>query len=66
MAESLTKPIDAAADVSFDPALIRKYDGFGPRYTSYPTADRFTDAFGAERFVNALLERVESGARQPL
>ena len=34
---------------------IRKYDGFGPRYTSYPTADRFTEVFGAEQFANALL-----------
>ena len=30
---------------------IRKYDGFGPRYTSYPTADRFTDAFGADQLI---------------
>ena len=30
-----------------DPALIRKYDVAGPRYTSYPTADRFHTRFGA-------------------
>jgi oxygen-independent coproporphyrinogen-3 oxidase len=66
MAKPFTKPIDAAAGVSFDPALIRKYDGFGPRYTSYPTADRFTDAFGADRFVNALLARVDRATVQPL
>jgi len=28
-----------------DAALIRKYDGPGPRYTSYPTADRFAPAY---------------------
>ena len=28
-------------DVIFDPQLIRRYDVNGPRYTSYPTADRF-------------------------
>jgi hypothetical protein len=33
---------DGVAPVSFDRELIRKYDGLGPRYTSYPTADRFT------------------------
>jgi oxygen-independent coproporphyrinogen III oxidase len=29
----------------FDPALIRKYDKAGPRYTSYPTAVQFHDGF---------------------
>ncbi|WP_293391416.1 oxygen-independent coproporphyrinogen III oxidase [Nevskia sp.] len=28
------------------PALVRKYDGNGPRYTSYPTALQFDPAFG--------------------
>jgi oxygen-independent coproporphyrinogen-3 oxidase len=31
--------------LQFDPELIRKYDKSGPRYTSYPTAPQFTDAF---------------------
>src|SRR5438477_10562956 len=57
MANSHATSIDSVAPVSFDPALIRKYDGFGPRYTSYPTADRFTPAFTAENAVNALLSR---------
>ena len=26
-------------------ALLRKYDQAGPRYTSYPTADRFVEAY---------------------
>ena len=29
------------SDLVVDAALIRKYGGNGPRYTSYPTADRF-------------------------
>ena len=29
------------------PELLRRYDVPGPRYTSYPTADRFVEAFGA-------------------
>jgi oxygen-independent coproporphyrinogen III oxidase len=66
MPTPLARPSATATGVSFDPALIRKYDGFGPRYTSYPTADRFTDAFGAERFVNALLARVDRATVQPL
>jgi len=54
------------AGLRFDPRLIRKYDGFGPRYTSYPTADRFTDTFTAEDHVNALEGRNASRANQPL
>jgi len=45
------------SNVSFDPQLIRKYDQFGPRYTSYPTADRFSEAFRTEDLVAALLAR---------
>ena len=47
----------AAADLVLDTALVRKYDLFGPRYTSYPTADRFHEAFTAEHYVNALHTR---------
>ncbi|HTT71853.1 MAG TPA: oxygen-independent coproporphyrinogen III oxidase [Anaeromyxobacteraceae bacterium] len=32
------------------PALIRKYDRPGPRYTSYPTAPEWSDAFGAREY----------------
>ncbi|MEO1246270.1 MAG: oxygen-independent coproporphyrinogen III oxidase [Pseudomonadota bacterium] len=38
----------------FDPELIRRYDGRGPRYTSYPTALQFTPNIGpAEYAANA-------------
>jgi oxygen-independent coproporphyrinogen-3 oxidase len=57
---------DRAMRLSFDPGLIRKYDGFGPRYTSYPTADRFTDAFTADKLVDALAARTVGGATHPL
>lgn len=32
----------------FDPETIRRFDINGPRYTSYPTADRFVEAFDSE------------------
>jgi len=32
-------------DVCFDADLIARYDGRGPRYTSYPSAPRFTNDF---------------------
>lgn len=63
MAPQPAIPADVPSRIDFDQRLIRKYDGFGPRYTSYPTADRFTDAFGAEKLADALLER---DAAQPL
>ncbi len=34
----------------FDAELLRRYDTPGPRYTSYPTAPQFTDAFGEAQF----------------
>ena len=42
-------------------ALIHRYDVAGPRYTSYPTADRFVEAFSAEDYSQALKLR-RSGA----
>jgi oxygen-independent coproporphyrinogen III oxidase len=32
------------------PELIKKYDRPGPRYTSYPTAPEWSEAFGAEEY----------------
>ena len=34
------------AKTHFDAELLRRYNRPGPRYTSYPTAPRFNDAFG--------------------
>jgi oxygen-independent coproporphyrinogen-3 oxidase len=36
------------------PDLIKKYDRSGPRYTSYPTAPEWSDAFKAERYLEHL------------
>jgi oxygen-independent coproporphyrinogen-3 oxidase len=45
------------ANLEFQPELIRRYDIAGPRYTSYPTADRFRGDFGADDYAAALRER---------
>jgi oxygen-independent coproporphyrinogen-3 oxidase len=37
--------------------LLRRYDVAGPRYTSYPTADRFVEAFTADDYAQALTMR---------
>ena len=43
--------------------LLRRLDVPGPRYTSYPTADRFGEAFAAADYRRALEERARQGAR---
>jgi oxygen-independent coproporphyrinogen III oxidase len=48
--------------LQFDPALLRKYDVSGPRYTSYPTAPQFTEDFDADRY-RALCEASNAGGR---
>lgn len=42
-----------------DPALLAKYDFSGPRYTSYPTADRFAGEFRPIDAVRELERRAE-------
>ena len=46
--------------------LLREFDVSGPRYTSYPTADRFVEAFGAETYREWLRKRVLAGQPRPL
>ena len=50
------------------PELLTRFDVSGPRYTSYPTADRFVDAFGEDEYVLALQQRRQSsvGKAMPL
>jgi oxygen-independent coproporphyrinogen-3 oxidase len=43
--------------IPITPDLLRRFDVAGPRYTSYPTADRFVEAFGAPDLARALEQR---------
>jgi hypothetical protein len=46
------------------PELLSRFDIPGPRYTSFPTADRFVEAFGADDYILALKQRkTHSGSR---
>ena len=45
---------------------LKKYDVSGPRYTSYPTADRFVEAFTQGAYMLALEQRRAIAATQPL
>ena len=42
--------------------LLRRLDVPGPRYTSYPTADRFVEAFGPAQYERALRSRAKGAA----
>lgn len=46
--------------------MLQKYDVSGPRYTSYPTADRFVEAFTEDAYKLALEQRRVAGAALPL
>lgn len=50
----MTTPID---DIELSEELIRKFDKSGPRYTSYPTADRFTTGFTEQSYITYLEQR---------
>jgi oxygen-independent coproporphyrinogen-3 oxidase len=41
-------------NILFSPELLKKYDINGPRYTSYPSADRFSDQFSEKNYVALL------------
>jgi len=58
--------VTAVPSVEFDANLIRKLSQLGPRYTSYPTADRFTDAFGYRDYLQAVAAVRARGSRNPL
>ena len=44
-------------NLQVDAELLRKFNISGPRYTSYPTADRFVEAFTADDYAQALVQR---------
>jgi oxygen-independent coproporphyrinogen-3 oxidase len=49
-----------------DESLLRRHGGAGPRYTSYPTADRFVEAFDGEAYRHWLAARSIGGFIRPL
>jgi oxygen-independent coproporphyrinogen III oxidase len=55
-----------ASELVIDPVLIRSHDVSGPRYTSYPTADRFVEAFGEAQLRQWLAKRNLGGLSHPL
>jgi oxygen-independent coproporphyrinogen-3 oxidase len=57
-------PASGLRAVEFDAALVRRLSRQGPRYTSYPTADRFTADFGYRDYLQAVAGlRLRASAR---
>jgi oxygen-independent coproporphyrinogen-3 oxidase len=54
-------PIAWQPTVDFDAGLIARLSKSGPRYTSYPTADRFSDSFGYRDYLHAVADRRTRG-----
>ena len=52
--------------VVFNKDLIRRYDTFGPRYTSYPTAVQFTTDFTLEDYLGGVKHSNEDPIPSPL
>ncbi|MBI1397884.1 MAG: oxygen-independent coproporphyrinogen III oxidase [Betaproteobacteria bacterium] len=56
----------AQAPLVIDPDVLQRFGYAGPRYTSYPTADRFVEAFGEESYRTWLEKRGVGGMSRPL
>ena len=53
-------------DIEISEALIRRFDSLGPRYTSYPTADRFNAVFDEHNYIKYLEGHASSAVKAPL
>lgn len=54
--------MNTSSSVELDSRLLQRLDKSGPRYTSYPTADRFNERFNPEDYELALKSRAEGVA----
>ncbi|MCX7247741.1 MAG: oxygen-independent coproporphyrinogen III oxidase [Burkholderiales bacterium] len=54
--------MNAAVAEPISEDLLRRFDVSGPRYTSYPTADRFVESFPVDDYTRALTQRSVGGA----
>ena len=63
----MLSPVMTVTDIELPgEALLRRFDHPGPRYTSYPTADRFVEAFDAAAFAARLASRGDHADPPPL
>ncbi len=59
-------PTATARPLEFDPELVGRMTRAGPRYTSYPTADRFSDAFTYRDYLQAVASLRTRGSVKPI
>ena len=59
-------PVRLQPSVEFDAELLGRLAKSGPRYTSYPTADRFGEAFGYRDYLQAVAGLRTRGGTNPL
>jgi oxygen-independent coproporphyrinogen-3 oxidase len=59
-------PVPFATGVDFDAGFVARLAKNGPRYTSYPTADRFDDSFTYRDYLHAVASARTRGALRPL
>ncbi|WP_426144466.1 oxygen-independent coproporphyrinogen III oxidase [Polaromonas sp. DSR2-3-2] len=59
----MTSPLP---DIELSEELIRRFDKLGPRYTSYPTADRFHAGFNEQSYQGHLAQRAGQPGNPPL
>jgi oxygen-independent coproporphyrinogen-3 oxidase len=52
-------------DIEFSEELIRRFDKLGPRYTSYPTADKFNAGFTEADYIAYLSQRNDAANSNP-
>lgn len=57
-----SKQLTTPAQLAVPYEILRRFDISGPRYTSYPTADRFVEAYTQADYVHALKHRRSSAA----
>ncbi len=55
-----------SSGIEISEQLIRQFDMPGPRYTSYPTADRFTPGFTSGSYIECLQRRATQDRNPPL
>ncbi|MEO6985593.1 MAG: oxygen-independent coproporphyrinogen III oxidase [Paralcaligenes sp.] len=58
--------VESLSDFHISEDLVRRFDVPGPRYTSYPTADRFHAGFSESAYIDKLRERAQRAENPPL
>lgn len=53
-------------EIEISEGLVRRFDASGPRYTSYPTADRFRSDFTEQTYIEYLSKRTQAASNPPL